>query len=160
MHHRVTMLFTDYLLLFTASHRDTTLVTVLFFLFFPTLFLLLQFHFIEMEENHEKTYESDSVLTEFSENPLNNETPNEGNTYSSEEAFILAIKAYAKQNGFQVRLGKSEKNAMGQIRKRTIVCSREGFPDKSSNKRNRASQRCNCQFKVVLLLTLIMGFGT
>src|SRR5436190_24351395 len=96
----------------------------------------------------EKNHECDSVFSEFSENTLDNEPPNEGNAYSSEEAFILAIKTYAKQNGFQVRLGKSEKNAMGQIRKRTIVCDREGFPDKSSNKRNRASQRCNCQFKV------------
>jgi hypothetical protein len=96
----------------------------------------LQFHYFEIEEN----YESDLVLSEFSSNTLsNNKTLNEGDTYSSEEAFVLAIKAYAKQNGFQVRLGKFEKNTLGQIRKRTIVCNREGFPDKSLNKRNRAS---------------------
>ena len=46
---------------------------------------------------------------------------------------------------------KTEKNSAGQIRKRTIVCNRQGFSDKNLNgqdKRNRASQRCNCEFKV------------
>ena len=108
-----------------------------------------------MEENFQETYDHDSVFSEFSENTFNSETPNvelnEGDTYSSEETFIIAVKTYAKQQGFQVRLGKIEKNAMGQIRKRTIVCNREGFPDKNlngPNKRNRVSQRCNCEFRV------------
>jgi hypothetical protein len=64
---------------------------------------------------------------------------NEGDTYPSEETFISTVRTYAKQQGFQVRLGKSEKNAAGQIRKRTIVCSKEGSPNKTlngSNKRN------------------------
>ncbi|CAG8840994.1 41379_t:CDS:2, partial [Gigaspora margarita] len=49
----------------------------------------------------------------------------EGNFYTSHEAFVIAVKSYAKQQGFQVHLGKYEKNAAGQIHKRTIVCSRE-----------------------------------
>ncbi|CAG8725289.1 13524_t:CDS:2 [Funneliformis caledonium] len=108
-----------------------------------------------MKENFQKTYDHDSVFSEFSEDTFNSEIPNvelnEGDTYSSEETFIIAVKTCAKQQGFQVRLGKIEKNAMGQIRKRTIVCNREGFPDKNLNdlnKRNCISQRCNCEFRV------------
>ncbi|CAG8460181.1 45524_t:CDS:2 [Gigaspora margarita] len=50
----------------------------------------------------------------------------EGNSYASHEAFVIVVKSYTKQQGFQVCLGRYEKNAVGQIRKRTIVCSREG----------------------------------
>ncbi|CAG8649802.1 3704_t:CDS:2 [Racocetra fulgida] len=50
----------------------------------------------------------------------------EGDSYTSHDAFVIAVKTYAKQQGFKVRLGKYEKNAAGEIRKRTIVCSREG----------------------------------
>jgi hypothetical protein len=110
-----------------------------------------------MGEICQETYECDSVVSEStsessseSENTLTCSIAlNEGNTYSSEEAFIFAVKTYAKQQGFQVRLGKSEKNAAGLIRKRTIICNREGSPKKissGSKRRNRASQRCNCQF--------------
>ena len=82
-----------------------------------------------------------------------NVTPNiilsEGDTYSSEETFISTIKAYAKQQGFQIRLGKVEKNTAGQIRKRTIVCNKEGFVRETLNSsRTRGSQRCNCKFAV------------
>jgi zinc finger SWIM domain-containing protein 3 len=105
-----------------------------------------------MEGNYQETYDCDSV-SESSSEPSENTLIelNEGSTYSSEEAFIFTIKAYAKQEGFQVRLGKFEKNAAGQIRKRTIVCSREGSTNKTLNslsRRNRTSQRCNCQFTV------------
>ena len=102
----------------------------------------------------QETYNSDSASEssfEFSKNTPTYIELNEGNTYSSEETFISTVRTYAKQQGFQVRLGKSEKNAAGQIRKRTILCSREGSPDKtlnSLNKRNRTTQRCNCQFTV------------
>ncbi|CAG8758433.1 12499_t:CDS:2, partial [Funneliformis caledonium] len=48
------------------------------------------------------------------------------------------VKTYAKQQGFQVRLGKIEKNAIGQICKRTIVCNREDFPDKNLNEHNHS----------------------
>ncbi|CAB4437481.1 unnamed protein product [Rhizophagus irregularis] len=108
----------------------------------------------------EETYEyADSVFSESSSEPsfepsentlISNVELNEGNTYSSEKEFIFAVKAYAKQEGFQVRLGKSEKNSAGKIRKRTIICSREGKPLNTTGlkKRNRPSQRCNCQFSV------------
>ncbi|CAG8543579.1 5231_t:CDS:2 [Diversispora eburnea] len=65
-----------------------------------------------MEDNSE--YES--VFSEPPENTLiSNIELNEGNTYSSEKAFITAVKSYAKQKGFQVRLARTEKNAAGQI---------------------------------------------
>ncbi|CAB5384085.1 unnamed protein product [Rhizophagus irregularis] len=110
-----------------------------------------------MGEICQETYECDSVVSKStsessseSENTLTCSIAlNEGNTYSSEEAFIFAVKTYAKQQGFQVRLGKSEKNAAGLIRKRTIICNREDSPKKTSSgskRRNRASQCCNCQF--------------
>jgi zinc finger SWIM domain-containing protein 3 len=110
-----------------------------------------------MEETHEyadsvfseSSSESSSGSSEPSENTfISNIELNESNTYSSEKEFIFAVKAYAKQEGFQVRLGESEKNSAGQIRKRTIICSREGKPSNSLKKRNRPSQRCNCQFAV------------
>ena len=107
----------------------------------------------------EEIYDNNSVFSESSESSESSKctaTPNieelnEGNTYSSEEAFVNAVKIYTKQKGFQIRLGKFEKNAAGLIRKKTIVCNREGSSNKnlnSSNKRNRASQRYNCQFAV------------
>ena len=85
-----------------------------------------------MEKDYQEIDNCDSV----SESSLTNSfTPNtelnEGNTYPSEEAFIIAVKTYAKQQGFQVHLGKSEKNVAGQIHKRTIVCSKKGFSNKT-----------------------------
>ena len=100
--------------------------------------------------NNFSLYDHDSVFSESENTETPNIELNEGDTYSSEETFILAVKTYAKQ-GFQVRLGKIDKNSMGKTRKRTIVCSREGSPSKDlngPNKRNRAAQRCNCQFRV------------
>ena len=53
-----------------------------------------------MEENYQETsdHDSDSVL---SENTFNDEISsvelNESDAYSSEEAFFLAVKTYAKQ---------------------------------------------------------------
>ena len=82
---------------------------------------------------------------------MSNIEPKEGDFYTSHNNFVEAIKEYAKKKGFQVRLGKVEKNAVGIIRKRTILCNREGDPEKTSisaNIRNRASQRCNCKFLV------------
>jgi len=59
-----------------------------------------------MEETYQETYDCDSVVSEsFSESSKNTFTPsielNEGNTYSSEEAFIFAVKTYAKNKGFK-----------------------------------------------------------
>ena len=59
-------------------------------------------------------------------------------------------------------MGKSEKNAAGQIYKRTVVCSREGSFNKNligPNKRNRASQRCNCQFIIRSFLNSSNGLS-
>lgn len=84
-----------------------------------------------MRESNQETSDYDSVSESSSESSKNTFIHNielsEGNTYSSEEAFIFAIRRYAKQQGFQIRLGKFEKNAASQIRKRTIVCSREAL---------------------------------
>src|SRR5437764_1436904 len=122
---------------------------IVIYYFFPHRFA--QFQYFKMEENYQETsdHDSDSVL---SENTFNDEISsvelNESDAYSSEEAFFLAVKTYAKQQGFQVHLTKIKKNAMGQICQRTIVCSREGSPKNGSCKRNCTSQRCNCKFKV------------
>ena len=118
-----------------------------------------------MKENCQENYDCDSVASEStSETSEETFTPsmelNESNTYPSEEVFVFAVRTYAKQQGFQVHLGKFERNFAGQIRKRTIVCSREGSSNKTlngSNKRNRTSQRCNCQFVVRASLNLSNG---
>ncbi|CAG8726996.1 17234_t:CDS:1, partial [Gigaspora rosea] len=65
----------------------------------------------------------------------------EGNFYNSHEAFVIAVKNHAKQQGFQVCLEKYEKNAAEQVRKRTIVCSQEGISHPSLKIRNRFSQQ-------------------
>ena len=53
-------------------------------------------------EDYQETHDHDSVFSEFSENTetLDMEL-SEGDTYSSEETFILAVKTYAKQRGFK-----------------------------------------------------------
>ena len=74
-----------------------------------------------MAANYQETYDYDLVSessSETSENTFVQVELNEGDTYSSEENFIFTVKAYAKQRGFQVRLGKTKKNSAGQIRKR------------------------------------------
>lgn len=83
----------------------------------------------------------------------------EGNSYDTHDSFVEAVTNYAKQQGFQIRLGKIEKNSNGDVRKRTIFCSREGSPIKSLNKniRNRPSQRCNCKFMIRASLDSITG---
>ncbi|CAG8612165.1 10196_t:CDS:1, partial [Diversispora eburnea] len=63
---------------------------------------------------------------------MSNIEPKEGDFYTSNNNFVEAVKEYAKKKGFQVRLGKVEKNAVGIIRKRTILCNREGDPEKTS----------------------------
>ncbi|CAG8465581.1 15169_t:CDS:2, partial [Racocetra fulgida] len=50
------------------------------------------------------------------------------NSYDSYNSFVEAVTNYAKQQRFQIRLGKIETNSNGDIRKRTILCSREGSP--------------------------------
>ena len=99
--------------------------------------------------------ERESVLSETSSiiDTLESKMPNvnlkEGDFYVTHEDFVAAVNNYAKNLGFQIRLGKVKKNSTGEIRKRTIFCSREGAPEKTSNNiRNRPSQRCNCQFYV------------
>ncbi|CAG8846876.1 36714_t:CDS:1 [Gigaspora margarita] len=75
----------------------------------------------------------------------------EGNFYNTHDNFVNNIREYAKKCGFQIHLGKIERNATRNIRKRTVVYSHEGDPEKTStgtNVRNRLSQRCNCQFLV------------
>ncbi|CAG8749178.1 17534_t:CDS:2, partial [Funneliformis caledonium] len=70
-----------------------------------------------MEENFQETYDHDPVFSKFSEDTFNSEIPN--------IKLNEAVKIYAKQQSFQVCLGKIEKNIMGQIHKRTIVYNRE-----------------------------------
>ncbi|CAG8632613.1 6056_t:CDS:1, partial [Diversispora eburnea] len=53
----------------------------------------------------------------------------EGDFYTFHNNFIKAVKEYTKKKGFQVCLGKVE---VGIIRKRTILCNREGDPEKTS----------------------------
>ncbi|RHZ78488.1 hypothetical protein Glove_164g20 [Diversispora epigaea] len=82
---------------------------------------------------------------------ISNIEPKEGDFYTSHNNFVEAVKEYAKKKEFQVCLGKVEKNAVGIIHKRTILCNQEGDPEKisiSANIRNRASQHCNCKFLV------------
>ena len=80
---------------------------------------------------------------------LSNIELKEGNSYNTHEDFVTTVANYAKQQGFQIRLGKVKKNSTGNICKRTILCSKEGSPIKTSNTiRNRPSKHCNCQFVV------------
>src|SRR3954451_1477500 len=77
----------------------------------------------------------------------------QGDSFSSHDDYVSTIKSYASKNGFSVRLGKAEKKKDQTVRKRTIVCSRAGIPNKkdlesSKQVRNRASQRYNCNFHV------------
>ena len=91
------------------------MIMIIFYRFFPHHFA--QFSILyKMEENYQETsdHDSDSVL---SENTFNGEISsvelNEGDAYFSKEAFFLAVKTYAKQQGFQVRLAKIKRNAAG-----------------------------------------------
>ena len=77
----------------------------------------------------------------FFKNVILNIKLNEGDTYPSKEAFISAIKVYAKQQDFQIHLGKVKKNTASQIQKRTILCNKEGFIKKIlNNSRTRTSK--------------------
>ncbi|KAJ2382761.1 hypothetical protein GGI05_005549, partial [Coemansia sp. RSA 2603] len=48
--------------------------------------------------------------------------------FESQEAFIVHVKRFAVENGFNVRLDDVERDKEGLIRKRDIVCSSEGAP--------------------------------
>ncbi|KAJ2463803.1 hypothetical protein GGI02_005152, partial [Coemansia sp. RSA 2322] len=48
--------------------------------------------------------------------------------FESQDSFIMHVKQYAIENGFNVRLDDVERDKGGQIRKRDIVCSAEGAP--------------------------------
>ena len=73
----------------------------------------------------------------------------EGNSYNTHEDFVTTVANYAKQQGFQIRLGKVKKNSTGNICKRIILYSREDSSIKTSNTiRNRPSKCCNYQFIV------------
>src|SRR5271170_2239740 len=74
---------------------------------------------------------------------------NIGDSFNSHSDFVNAVKSYAHENGFTVRLGKVEKTKDQKIRKRTILCSRAGVSEQNTtNIRDRASQRCNCTFYI------------
>ncbi|CAG8454437.1 2147_t:CDS:2 [Diversispora eburnea] len=68
---------------------------------------------------------------------MSNIEPKEGDFYTFHNNFVEAVKEYAKKKEFQVRLGKVEKNAVGIIHKRTILCNREGDPEKTSIKKQK-----------------------
>ena len=55
----------------------------------------------------------------------------ERNFYNTHNNFVNTIREYAKKCGFQIRLGKVERNAARNIRKRTVVCSHKGNPEKN-----------------------------
>ncbi|CAB4376203.1 unnamed protein product [Rhizophagus irregularis] len=79
--------------------------------------------------------------SEPSENTLiSNIELNEGNTYSSEQEFIFAVKTYAKQNPS----GKFEKNSDEQL----YVVEKVDLQIAQKKKRNHLLQRYNCQFAV------------
>ncbi|KAJ1935469.1 hypothetical protein GGF37_005985, partial [Kickxella alabastrina] len=62
--------------------------------------------------------------------------------FESQEAFIMHVKRYAMENGFNVRLDDVERDKGGLIRKRDIVCSSEGAPrSKDSLKREGSPDR-------------------
>ena len=87
---------------------------------------------------------------------------NIGDSYNSHDGFANAVKTYAHENGFSVRLGKVVKSKDQKIRKRTILCSRAGVSeqkllDNTKHIRNRTSQRCNCTFYIRASLSLENG---
>ncbi|KAJ1827330.1 hypothetical protein LPJ56_001720 [Coemansia sp. RSA 2599] len=56
--------------------------------------------------------------------------------FESQDEFIMHVKRYAVENGFNVRLDDVERDKEGHIRKRDIVCSSEGAPrSKDATKR-------------------------
>ncbi|ORX98847.1 hypothetical protein K493DRAFT_299707 [Basidiobolus meristosporus CBS 931.73] len=68
---------------------------------------------------------------------------------AAQEAFEWC-QQLAKRCGFGVRRRTSKSSTI------YIVCSREGHPESKKNairKRNRTSERCNCDWRVVLYLT-------
>ncbi|KAJ2600387.1 hypothetical protein GGF39_001806 [Coemansia sp. RSA 1721] len=48
--------------------------------------------------------------------------------FESQDEFIMHVKRFAVENGFNVRLDDVERDKEGNIRKRDIVCSSEGAP--------------------------------
>ena len=79
--------------------------------------------------------------------------PQVGESYASQDDFIEAIRQYGLNQGFTIRCGKVDcRNKEQKIRKRTILCSREGTSipknDDQSKRRNRKSQRCGCKYMV------------
>ncbi|KAJ2863308.1 hypothetical protein FB639_005300, partial [Coemansia asiatica] len=56
--------------------------------------------------------------------------------FESQDEFIMHVKRFAVENGFNVRLDDVERDKEGHIRKRDIVCSSEGAPrSKDATKR-------------------------
>ncbi|CAG8712771.1 15348_t:CDS:2, partial [Cetraspora pellucida] len=62
----------------------------------------------------------------------------EDNFYISYDAFVEAVKTYASKKGFQICLDKVKKNIVGNIHKRTLLCSCEDDPKKTSTEHNYA----------------------
>ncbi|RIB04766.1 FAR1 DNA-binding domain-containing protein [Gigaspora rosea] len=83
----------------------------------------------------------------------NKSHPQLGESFSTQEEFFEAIRQYGLSQGFTIRYGKVDnRNKEKEIRKRTILCSREGTPvakkDDDKPKRQRESKRCGCKYMV------------
>ncbi|CAI2190922.1 12387_t:CDS:2, partial [Funneliformis geosporum] len=80
------------------------------------------------------------------------------NSYTTHEDFVIAVKNYTKNLGFQVRLEKVKKKSTGEICKRTILYSKKGASEKTNNIRNRPSKHCNCHLLVCAFFNSNNGF--
>ncbi|CAG8848151.1 9263_t:CDS:2, partial [Gigaspora margarita] len=81
------------------------------------------------QENYNSTASESSDYSSYSfEQSSDNKIElKEGNFYNSQEAFVIAVKNYAKQQDFQVRLGKYEKNAAGQHNHSMVLANHQRF---------------------------------
>ncbi|CAG8841404.1 6397_t:CDS:2, partial [Gigaspora margarita] len=81
------------------------------------------------QENYDSTVSESSDYSSYSfEQSLDNKIElKEGNFYNSHEAFVIAVKNYTKQQGFQVCLEKYKKNAVGQHNHSMVLANHQRF---------------------------------
>ncbi|KAI3963549.1 hypothetical protein MKW92_026743 [Papaver armeniacum] len=86
-------------------------------------------------------------LVETSNDMITDYIPKVGISFESEEKLYHFYNYYARRKGFSIRRGHSKRSSDGEIRKRVIHCSKEGFKQRHKRgtpQKERSLLRTGC----------------
>lgn len=101
----------------------------------------------DTEKIDEYILDENGDLVETSNDMTTNYIPKVGMVFESEDELYHFYNYYARRTGFSIRSGHSKRSSDGEIRKRVIHCSKEGFKQRHTRgtpQKERSVLRTGC----------------